>query len=101
LDKKIILTGFGAFVVILSSLILGFAGFNAALAFILLFYLPFALVISKFNFSNEETLILAIFFSLPLIPTLLYYPGLLISLRLLAVVLVILSIVFFFSYKKD
>ncbi|MEM3127029.1 MAG: hypothetical protein QW331_03100 [Candidatus Woesearchaeota archaeon] len=107
MDKKIIFS-VALLVLLLSVTILGISGVKASLILVLIFFIPLALLLSKLNFLSEESIILGIFVSLGVIPTVIYYPGLIFSLRVLTIitVLILLSAPFvlskanFFSDKK-
>ena len=101
MDKKIIF-GTIALIIAATALFLGLKGGLISAVFVIVFFIPAVFLLSSLKLTEEETIMLPIFLSLGIIPTAIYYPGLVFSLKLSAilVVLIILAIGFFL-YKKQ
>lgn len=76
-----------------SFFILGFSGLRAALGIIILFFVPFYLIFSNFDLSQQEKIIFSFFAGISLYPSLVYWLGFLLPLRIsILAVFIILSL---------
>mgnify|MGYP001066280491 FL=1 len=62
--------------------ILGFSGMMAALGIILLFIVPFYLILDNFNLDQDEKIIFSFFIGVGIFPAIVYWLGMIISFRL-------------------
>jgi len=72
---------------------LGFIGFKVIFGMLLVFFLPFYLILNNFNLSRSEKTIFALFIGLGIFPALVYWLGTLVSFKLA----IIISFIFFIS----
>ena len=85
--------------------ILGFSGMIAALGIILLFIVPFYLILDNFNLGQDEKIVFSFFLGVGIFPSLVYWLGLFISFRLSIfisfVVLIVIGFVVRTYWKKN
>ncbi len=73
--------------------ILGFSGMMAALGIILLFIVPFYLILDNFNLGQDEKIVFSFFIGVGIFPAIAYWLGMIISLRIAIFITFILLIV--------
>lgn len=78
---------------LLFAVLFGLIGALTIAGFIMLFILPFYLILSIFDFEVTEKIIFSIFLGIGIVSTLVYYLGLVISFRI-AILIVWLTILF-------
>ena len=84
--------------------ILGFSGMMAVLGIILLFIVPFYLILDNFNLSQDEKIVFSFFIGVGIFPAITYWPGMLISFRIAIfitfIVLVVVGLLVRKFYKR-
>lgn len=101
LDDKVTIGIILVLIALFSFIFLGFVGFKVIFGMILVFFLPFYLILDKFNLSRSEKVIFALFLGVGLFPVPVYWLGVLISFRLaIAISFVLLILVGFLLKKK-
>jgi len=84
--------------------ILGFSGMMAALGIILLFIVPFYLILDNFNLGQDEKIVFSFFLGVGIFPSVVYWLGLFISFRLSIfitfIVLVVVGLLVRKFYKR-
>ena len=71
-----------AVIMIFFYFILGFSGMMAALGIILLFIVPFYLLLDNFELSQDEKIIFSFFIGVGIFPAIAYWLGMIISFRI-------------------
>ncbi len=71
-----------ALTALFSFMLFGFTGFKVMMGFILLFFLPFYLILDNFDLEMGEKVIFSFFIGVVMFPALVYLLGLLISVKL-------------------
>jgi len=100
LDDKITLGIILLLIALFSFIFLGFIGFKVIFGMLLVFFLPFYLILDKFDLSRSEKVIFALFLGFGLFPVIVYWLGVLISFRLAITVSFVLLILAGFLIKK-
>jgi len=80
--------------------ILGFSGMMSALGIILLFIVPFYLILDNFDLGQDEKIIFSFFIGAGVFPAITYWLGMLISFRIAIFITFIVLIVAGYLVKK-
>ena len=80
--------------------ILGFSGMMAALGIILLFIVPFYLILDNFNLGQDEKIIFSFFIGVGIFPAIVYWLGMIISFRLAILITFVVLIVIGYLVRK-
>ena len=80
--------------------ILGFSGMMAALGIILLFIVPFYLILDNFNLGQDEKIIFSFFIGVGIFPAIVYWLGMIISFRLAILITFAVLIVVGYLVRK-
>jgi apolipoprotein N-acyltransferase len=80
--------------------ILGFSGMMAALGIILLFIVPFYLILDNFELDQDEKIVFSFFIGVGIFPAITYWLGMLISFRIAIFITFIVLIVAGYLVKK-
>ena len=80
--------------------ILGFSGMMAALGIILLFIVPFYLILDNFNLGQDEKIIFSFFIGVGIFPAIVYWLGMIISFRLAILITFVVLIVVGYLVRK-
>jgi len=86
IGNKTILLFVGIVYLIFFSLFFSLTGLRFILGFLAIFILPIYLLLGLFNFEQFERLTYSFFLSIGIVPTLIYYLGIMISFRIAIVV---------------
>ncbi len=73
--------------------ILGFSGMMAALGIILLFIVPFYLILDNFDLGQDEKIVFSFFIGVGIFPAITYWLGMLISFRIAILITFVILIV--------
>jgi|TARA_Y100000310_G_C20703189_1_gene831999 apolipoprotein N-acyltransferase len=76
--------------------ILGFSGMMAVLGIILLFIVPFYLILDNFDLSQDEKIVFSFFIGVGIFPAIVYWLGMIISFSL--AILIIFAVLIVASY---
>jgi len=87
-------------VALFSFIFLGFIGFKVIFGVLLVFFLPFYLILRNFNLSKGEKVIFSFFIGAGIFPAIVYWLGVFISFRLAIVVTFVLLILIGFLLRK-
>ena len=87
-------------IALFSFIFLGFTGFKVIFGMLLVFFLPFYLILDNFNLSRSEKVIFSFFIGIGIFPAIVYWLGVLISFRLAIVVTFVLLILVGFILRK-
>ena len=80
--------------------ILGFSGMMAVLGIILLFIVPFYLILDNFNLGQDEKIIFSFFIGVGIFPAIVYWLGMIISFRLAILITFAVLIVVGYLVRK-
>lgn len=80
--------------------ILGFSGMMAVLGIILLFIIPFYLILDNFNLGEDEKIIFSFFIGVGIFPAIVYWLGMIISFRLAILITFVVLIVVGYLVRK-
>ena len=80
--------------------ILGFSGMMAVLGIILLFIVPFYLILDNFNLGQDEKIIFSFFIGVGIFPAIVYWLGMIISFRLAILITFVVLIVIGYLVRK-
>ena len=80
--------------------ILGFSGMMAVLGIILLFIVPFYLILDNFNLDQDEKIIFSFFIGVGIFPAIVYWLGMIISFRLAILITFVVLIVIGYLVRK-
>jgi len=80
--------------------ILGFSGMMAILGIILLFIVPFYLILDNFDLGQDEKIVFSFFVGVGIFPAIAYWMGLIISFRISIFITFIILIVVGFVVRK-
>ena len=80
--------------------ILGFSGMMSVLGIILLFMVPFYLILDNFDLSQDEKIVFSFFIGVGIFPAITYWLGMLISFRLAILITFVILIVVGFVMRK-
>ena len=80
--------------------ILGFSGMMAVLGIVLLFIVPFYLILDNFDLGQDEKLVFSFFVGVGIFPAITYWMGMIISFRISIFVTFIILIAVGFVMKK-
>ena len=81
-------------------IILGFSGMMTVLGIMLFFILPMYLILDNFNLQQDEKIIFSFFLGVGIFPSMVYWLGTVISLRLAMSITFILLIILGFVLRK-
>ena len=104
--KKILIGNFLSHTVIVvlitlwSLVVLGFIGFRTILGFLIIMFLPFYIILSNFEFIQEEKVIFSLFLSITFYPSLVYWLGFIIPFKISVFVVFIILLAIFCIIKK-
>lgn len=87
-------------IALFSLIFLGFTGFKVMFGMLLVFFLPFYLILDNFNLSRSEKVIFSFFIGVGVFPAIVYWLGVLISFRISIVLAFFLLITVAFFLKK-
>ena len=79
-------------IMVFFSFILGFSGMMAALGIILLFIVPFYLILDNFDLNQDEKIVFSFFIGVGIFPAITYWPSMIISFRIAIFITFILLI---------
>lgn len=95
------MVGISALLVLsLFSLLFGFTGFRLIVGFFLLFFLPAYLILSLTGIETEEKIALSAVFGIVLMPSIVYWPALYFSLRVVVLMAFFVLMLVWFVLKK-
>ena len=100
LDDKTTIGIILVLIALFSFIFLGFMGFKVIFGMLLVFFLPFYLILDNFNISRSEKVIFSFFIGIGIFPALVYWLGVLISFKLAIAISFILFISLGFILKK-
>ncbi|MEA2038034.1 MAG: hypothetical protein U9O94_11100 [Nanoarchaeota archaeon] len=100
LDDKTTLAIILVLIALFSFIFLGFIGFKVIFGMILVFFLPFYLILNNFSLSRSEKIIFAFFIGVGIFPSITYWLGVIISFRLAIAISFILLLLTAFLIKK-
>lgn len=83
-----------------SFIFLGFIGFRVIFGILLMFFLPFYLILDNFNLSKSEKIVFSFFIGVGLFPAIVYWLGVFISFRVAIGVTFVLLVLAGFSIRK-
>ena len=81
--------------------ILGFSGMMAVLGIILLFIVPFYLILDNFELRQDEKLVFSFFIGVGIFPAIAYWLGMLVSFRIAILITFIVLLVVGYLVKKS
>ena len=87
-------------IALFSFIFLGFTGFKVIFGMLLVFFLPFYLILDNFNLSRGEKVVFSFFIGIGIFPAIVYWIGTLISFRISILVTFFLLIAIGFLLKK-
>lgn len=94
LDEKVTIGVILVLIALFSFIFLGFIGFKVIFGVLLVFFLPFYLILDNFDLFKGEKVIFAFFIGVGIFPAIVYWLGVFMSFRLaIAVAFVLLMIV--------
>jgi len=82
LDDKLTAGIILVLIALFSFIFLGFIGFKVLFGMLLVFFLPFYLILDNFDLSRSEKIVFSSFIGLGLFPAIVYWLGVFISFRL-------------------
>jgi apolipoprotein N-acyltransferase len=82
LDDKITMGIILVLIALFSFIFFGFVGFKVIFGMLLVFFLPFYLILDNFNLSRGEKIIFSFFIGIGIFPALVYWLGVIISFKL-------------------
>ena len=100
LDDKTTIVIILILIALFSFIFLGFTGFKVIFGMLLVFFLPFYLILDNFDLSRSEKVIFAFFIGVGIFTIPVYWLGTLISFRLAIFVSFVLFMVLAFVLKK-
>ena len=100
LDNKITSIIILVLIASFSFIFLGFTGFKTIFGMLLVFFLPFYLILDNFDLSRSEKVIFAFFIGAGIFPAIVYWLGVFISFRLAILITLIILLVIAYSLKK-
>lgn len=80
--------------------ILGFPGMMAVLGIILLFIVPFYLILDNFDLSQDEKIVFSFFIGVGIFPAIVYWLGMIISFKLAILITFAVLIVAGYLFRK-
>ncbi len=80
-------------IALFSLIFLGFTGFRTIFGMLLVFFLPFYLILDNFELQKSEKVIFSFFIGVGIFPAIVYWLGVLISFRLAIAITFVLLIV--------
>ena len=89
-----------AIILVFFYFILGFSGMMAALGIILLFIVPFYLILDNFDLSQDEKIVFSFFIGVGIFPAIVYWLGIIISFRIAIFITFILLVVVGLMVRK-
>ena len=89
-----------AVILVFPYFLLGFSGMMSALGIILLFIVPFYLILDNFDLGQDEKIIFSFFIGAGVFPAITYWLGMLISFRIAIFITFIVLIVAGYLVKK-
>ena len=94
LDDKITVMIILALIALFSFIFLGFSGFKVIFGMVLVFFLPFYLIMDNFEISVGEKVMFSFFIGLGIFPAIVYWVGALIPFKIavLATFLILISV---------
>ncbi len=94
LDDKVTTGVILILIALFSFIFLGFIGFKVIFGILLVFFLPFYLILRNFNLSRGEKVIFSFFIGVGIFPAIVYWLGVFISFKLaIAITFVLLVLV--------
>lgn len=100
LDDKMTLVVILILIALFSFIFLGFVGFKVIFGMLLVFFLPFYLILDNFDLSLSEKVIFSLFIGLGLFSVLVYWLGVFISFRLAIAISFVLLILIAFVIRR-
>lgn len=100
LDDKTTIAIILILIALFSFIFLGFTGFRTIFGMLLVFFLPFYLILDNFDLSRSEKVIFSFFIGVGIFPAIVYWLGVLISFRISILVTFFLLIAIGFFLKK-
>lgn len=100
LDDKTTIGIILVLIALFSFVFFGFIGFKVIFGVLLVFFLPFYLILDNFTLSRSEKVIFAFFIGLGIFPSIVYWLGVLMSFRISILIAFVLLIVIGFFLKK-
>lgn len=87
-------------IALFSFIFLGFTGFKVIFGMLLVFFLPFYLILDNFSLSRGEKVIFSFFIGIGIFPSIVYWLGVLISFKLAILISFILLMLIVFIINK-
>lgn len=103
LDDKTTIAIILVLIALFSFIFLGFVGFKVIFGFLLVFFLPFYLILGNFDLSRSERVAFSFFIGVGLFPAIVYWLGVLMSFKLAILLTFVLLLIVGFvlrRYKK-
>ncbi len=101
MDNKMTLGIILVLIGLFSFIFLGFTGFRVIFGMLLVFFLPFYILLGRFGLSRGERMVFSLFIGIGVFPSIVYWLGVFMSFRLAIVVtFVVLMIVALFLKKS-
>jgi apolipoprotein N-acyltransferase len=86
-------------IALFSFIFLGFTGFKVIFGILLVFFLPFYLILNNFNLSSSEKVIFSFFIGIGIFPAIVYWLGVLMSFKLAILITFVLLLLIAFIIK--
>jgi len=87
-------------IALFSFIFLGFTGFKVIFGMLIVFFLPFYLILDNFNLARSEKVIFSFFIGVGIFPAIVYWLGVLMSFKLAILIAFVLLIVVGVLIKK-
>lgn len=100
LDDKMTIGIILILIALFSFVFLGFTGFKVIFGILLVFFLPFYLILDNFDLSRSEKVIFSFFIGVGIFPAIVYWLATLISFRISIFIVFFLLVVISFLVKK-
>ena len=100
LDDKTTIEIILILIALFSFIFLGFTGFKVIFGMLLVFFLPFYLILDNFSLSRSEKIIFSFFIGIGIFPAIVYWLGVLISFKLAILIAFVLLVLIYFIIKK-
>lgn len=89
-----------ALIAFFSLIFLGFTGLRVIFGMLLVFFLPFYLILNNFDISQSEKIFFSFFIGLGIFPAIVYWLGVFISLKIAVIIAFVLLVLASFVIKK-
>ncbi len=93
LDDKVTIGIILVLIALFSFIFLGFTGFKVIFGMLLVFFLPFYLILDNFDISRSEKVVFSFFIGVGIFPAIVYWLGVLISFKLAILIAFVLLVI--------